>query len=626
MDTYASQQYADAEQFDEEATQDLVDRHAGNGMQPVVEGSEASGDGDGTDDGDHVSQTPSGDQARGDRSRVEQPNEAQSPVARYRQRNAGDRRSGRQPEERPAAAAPNQDMLRMFEQFLDRLNLAAAATTQQRTEPAPPPTVRRVYTLIRTGPAPCVAVLSSFEQHWEVPHATPEPGESDEDAGRRVAALWLGLRLDLELTRIAKVRFEEGDRRVEATLMATDVPLGTVVREARCYETTKAMVTSQTHPRHREPILCSDDAEEGSVTVHHRAYAKLLDCTDVDALASGRRARGQPRKGPAAVWQAVRAGLEDSTLVELIAPGAATGGLTAAETSWHPAERTAVGRALGPIAKCNGKDDAALDAWLRKIPGEITNRGFKLDGVQAFRLMTGSFEGRLAEWWAVHCDNCKTAEEPLPTTVAGLTALIQAQVMATDIRQANFERLICIRQGDATLHKYVSEFNYCLTWWRGDLGEEFLCRLFLNGIRNLTIKAECFSRVKTAQLTTLYALQRDACAMATTHDKLPKRFLPMAAVEDGGLPSGKRRQGEERGRTKEQKTKRRRLDRQGQQRETTGGSTNNPESELQKARDQWPAAELDRIMRNKACLGCGKTGHRFKDCRKWAATKQAKHD
>ena len=37
-------------------------------------------------------------------------------------------------------------------------------------------------------------------------------------------------------------------------------------------------------------------------------------------------------------------------------------------------------------------------------------------------------------------------------------------------------------------------------------------------------------------------------------------------------------------------------------------------------------AELDRIMRNKACLGCGKTGHRFKDCRKWAAAKQAKHD
>ena len=572
----------------------------------MVEGSETSGadDGDGSREGTHVSQTPSGERVRGGRF-GDQPTEARGPAA-----TGG-----------PGTAdAADVRVLNILEQFVHRFGSHFADRPQQRTEPAPPPPERRVYVLVRTGAAPCVAVLASLVDRWEVPHATPKPGESDEDAGRRAAALWLGLKLDLEMTCVAKVEFEEGDRRVEATLMATDVSLGTVVSEARCYETAKALAAPG-HPRHHElPIM--EEAGGNAPPTNHLAYAKLLAHTHVGALASGQVALGQPGEGPMPVWQAVRAGLEDGPLVELIAPDATTGDLTEMEANWHPAERTAVGRALGPIAKNDGKDDAALDAWLRRIPGEIITRGFKLDSVQAFRLMTGSFTDHLAQWWAVHQETCTAAKEPLPTTVAQLTALIQAQVMATDIRQANFERLICIRQGDATLHTYVREFNHCLTWWRRDLGEEFLCRLFLQGIRNLTIKAECFSRVKTAQLTTLYALQRDACAMATTHDKLPKRALPTAAVEDGGPPLGKRQKGEDGGRNKHKNKQR--PGRQERQQKKGAGSVGNPESELQKARDQWPPAELDRIMRNKACLGCGKTGHHFRVCRKWSAAKQAK--
>ena len=164
------------------------------------------------------------------------------------------------------------------------------------------------------------------------------------------------------------------------------------------------------------------------------------------------------------------------------------------------------------------------------------------------------------------------------------------------------------------------------------LGEEFLCRLFLQGVRNLQIRAECFSRVKTAQLKTLFALQRDACAMATSHDTRPKRYLPLAGDEDVPRPPGKR-QREDGGRHKGKhadkdngKGKQPRHDKQqrGGYNDRDGRGKRNTYDELQQAKNQWTAEEFDRIMKAKACLGCGKTGHRFAECRKWAAAKKAK--
>ena len=219
------------------------------------------------------------------------------------------------------------------------------------------------------------------------------------------------------------------------------------------------------------------------------------------------------------------------------------------------------------------------------------------------------FTGDLAKWnsdWNVMGDKYHTVHD--------LIEAIKTTFIVRDYELENAGGLKEVCQSGKPYAVYMSNFNDSLADFNDEVSEKLKVLLFAWGLDDDSVRADIITRFRRNEWTTLveaqdYGAKQVASRLVRTNGRANdhhKNKIPGSSSEKSQQQSGKKRApADHRGNGNGKKFK-----------PNQGGGNQESNRRLWEAcKAKWDATKLKEILDAKACLNCGRTGHRIADCR-----------
>ena len=256
----------------------------------------------------------------------------------------------------------------------------------------------------------------------------------------------------------------------------------------------------------------------------------------------------------------------------------------------------------------DGRDKLYLYRWLRGLPSTLRARDLDPDTLEGVKAVIQCFTGDLAKWnsdWNVMGDKYHTVHD--------LIEAIKTTFIVRDYELENAGGLKEVCQSGKPYAVYMSNFNDSLADFNDEVSEKLKVLLFAWGLDDDSVRADIITRFRRNEWTTLveaqdYGAKQVASRLVRTNGRASdhKNKIPGSSSEKSQQQSGKKRApADHRGNGNGKKFK-----------PNQGGGNQESNRRLWEAcKAKWDATKLKEILDAKACLNCGRTGHRIADCR-----------
>ena len=263
----------------------------------------------------------------------------------------------------------------------------------------------------------------------------------------------------------------------------------------------------------------------------------------------------------------------------------------------------------------DGRDKLYLYRWLRGLPSTLRARDLDPESLEGVKAVIQCFTGDLAKWnsdWNLMGDKYRTVHD--------LIEAIKTTFIVRDYELENAGGLKEVCQSGKPYAVYMSSFNDSLADFNDDVSEKLKVLLFAWGLDDDSVRADIISRFRRHEWTTLveaqdYGAKQVASRLVRTGGRANNdhKNKNHGSLERSQRQGGKKRpfsehRGNGNGNGNNGNGKK--------YKPNKGGGYQEPNRRLWDAcKAKWDATKLKEIMDAKACLNCGRTGHRIVDCR-----------
>ena len=289
-------------------------------------------------------------------------------------------------------------------------------------------------------------------------------------------------------------------------------------------------------------------------------------------------------------------------------------------------------RQLPRLHLIDGENPHKLYDWLIGLSGQLQARGLNLNARSCVLYVAAHFHGKLAMWWS---QQTGTPQHKRLTSLNDLIRFVMTSQQIRDLSIEHLSKLLALTQGNRSLSVYSQEFNKYYREWADDMTFRLVAHLYLFGLSDTELKATLFTAYNNGDIEDLSTLQYRAAVASTVRTTVATvGGFGRHRLRDDPRPKDR----PERHRDEDDKRKRGQGDRKtprGDKKRKRNGGGDRPAKKRQsdeeyvqdttvepikrqfcKARMQWSQEQLDHINSTNACMNCGKTGHKFSECRK----------